>query len=169
MSWFSKGNQWLKRVAVGLLAVNLVAAVTGAVEFAYGKTPSSAAVVVSVCMAALWIGAAAWAGLRGVAGFLWFAAGVWGLVIVILVVGMLVAGTDDLFPGFQVLLLLILFAGAPLQGLTPLSPIENRSIACVVSAAAILLVSAVAHLLARRYGQRAGRVARVQSDPLARP
>lgn len=124
-------------------------------EFVYDRPAPLLAILTSAITVLGWLGLAAWAGSRRVYAFPWFASVVWVAVIVVMLLGMLtltLESDDSVTPWHGPLLMLIIVAGGPLYGLSPLLPTVEPFLRNTIIAALILTLSLVIYFVARRRG-----------------
>lgn len=144
-----RAGGWGKAAAL-LICVNILATLPGAAEYAYQQRPTLLSTLASVGMVVAWGAVAFWAGVRQVRGFAWFATAFWTLMLLVLFLAVIAARTDDVFPGFQVLLVLVFLAGGPVHGLTPLIPAGSLHASYAIACLGTLLVSIATYALGRR-------------------
>jgi hypothetical protein len=139
-----------------LLVWQAVSVAFGAWEALYNKPAPVASVVASIVTALGWSALGLWSGMTHHGEFRWLAVPIWLAVIAIMLVTMWtvrIQADGDMAPWNGLLMLLLFFAAVPLHGIASYVPLE-QSLAVIVVAAVILVVSLLAFHLGRRVSRR---------------
>lgn len=152
--WVSRRRR-LGKLASLLILLQLLSAFVGINEAVFDHPPTLISIFVSAAVAIAWLSLAAWSGLNRLTAFPRLALTFWGIVaLIVLAMMWTVARAADSPESAGFILLLVLFAAVPLDGLASLIPLDDQLTRCLIVAVAVPCFSLACYAASKVFRKR---------------